>query len=257
MTTAIAGLVVALPEEARSLMTRAPKPGECVPLGESGLLCVCGIGPERARRAAGLLAARGARGLVSWGCAAGLVPGLRAGDLCLPGMVLDARGESFAVTPAWHARARAVLIARGLTVRTEPLVAVEQLIASAEGKSALGGAHGAIAADMESAAVGAAAREHRLPFLAVRAVADPADVPLPRAVMGATDGAGAVRAVRLVRHALAHPRDLAGLLRLARCFRAALRTLSAVARLIGDGFVLDAEASAPGQAAPSARTRGV
>src|SRR5262249_49568073 len=156
-------------------------------------------------------------GLVSWGCAAGLVPGLRAGDLCLPSTVLGARGESFAAAQAWHARAQAIL-ATGFPVRTEPLLAVEQLIASAEEKGALAAAHGASAADTGSAAAAAAAYERRLPFLAVRAVADPMEVPLPGAVTRATGASGAVRPAQLLGHVLAHPGDLPGLLRIARCF---------------------------------------
>lgn len=208
-------------------------------LDERSLLCVSGAGTESASRAASLLIERGARGLLSWGCAAGLAPALEPGDLCLPNAILDVRGQSFAVSTAWHARARWAL-ATGFTLRTGPMLTVERLVASAEEKSTLADTHSAIAVDMESAAVAAVAHERRVLFLAIRAVADPADLPLPHAVARATSAQGIVRLPQLIGYALLHPSELSGLVRIARCFRAALRTLSAVAHRMGSGFLLNA-----------------
>jgi len=239
---AIAGIVVALPTECRSLIEPAPRLGECVRLDEHSLVCVCGIGAKRARHAVNVLVERGARGLVSWGCAGGLALGLRAGDLCLPSTVLDARGEAFAAPAAWRSRAQEAL-ASDFTVRTGPLLTVDHLVASTEEKGTLARTHGAIAVDMETAAIAAGAREHRLPFLAIRAIADPFEVPLPQALMRATGEVGSVGLPRLFGLALLHPAEFAGIVRIARCFRAALRTLSAAALRMRAGFLLDAAES--------------
>ena len=239
MISGIAGIVVALPTEGRSLIAPAPRLGECVRLDEHSLVCVCGTGVKRARHAVSVLVERGARGLVSWGCAGGLAPGLRAGDLCLPSTVLDARGEAFDAPAAWRLRAQEAL-ASDFTVRTEPLLTVDRLVASAEEKVTLARTHGAIAVDMETAAVAAGARERRLPFLAIRAIADPSELPLPQALVRATGEAGTVGLARLFGLALLHPAEFAGIVRIARCFRAALRTLSAAAPRMGPGFLLDA-----------------
>jgi len=99
---------------------------------------------------------------------------------------------------------------------------------------------GAVAVDMESAAVAAVAQERALPFLAVRAIADPADMALPSAVMRAADAHGRINRPVLLAHTLLHFGQVGAMLRLASHFRAALRTLTGTAHQMGDGLLLDA-----------------
>jgi adenosylhomocysteine nucleosidase len=235
---AIAGLVVALPEECRSLTARRMHRDECVELGAARLVCVAGVGGENAARAAHRLVEAGARGLVSWGCAAALAPKLKPGDLCLPAEILDRNAVRRGASRDWHQRAKDALRGAG-NLYTETLLTTDRLVATAAEKRALAAACGAIAVDMESAAVAAVACEHGLPFLAVRAIADPADMVLPRAVMRATDAQGTVRRSVLLGHALLHPGEVGALWRLASQFRAALRTLARTADRMGVGVLLD------------------
>jgi adenosylhomocysteine nucleosidase len=82
---------------------------------------------------------------------------------------------------------------------------------------------------MESQAIGRMARQAGVPFMAVRAVADPAERGIPEWLAGAIDMRGKPRLSVVAKGALAHPRDVRRLLTLARDQRAALQALRGVA----------------------------
>jgi hypothetical protein len=86
---------------------------------------------------------------------------------------------------------------------------------------------GAAAVDMESAAVAEVAAKHHLPFIAVRVIVDTAADFLPRAVVAASR-AGRVRFGRLIGGLILAPREIAALLRLAKRYRIAMRSLHAI-----------------------------
>jgi len=97
---------------------------------------------------------------------------------------------------------------------------------------------GAIGVDMESAAVAAVAQEARVPFVAVRVVADSADILLPNSALNACDEFGRLNFLKLIRGLAGRPNELFPLIRLARDYRAARRTLTLVARLIESNLLL-------------------
>ncbi|HYK82131.1 MAG TPA: hypothetical protein VEU55_03225 [Gemmatimonadales bacterium] len=221
------GIAVALAAELRTL-TRCPvAPGECARLPGGALVALGGPGSERARAAAGRLLAGGATALVSWGVAAGLDPSLRPGSLLLPERVIGADGTSYRVTTAWHA---ALHTQMGLHTppHVGPLVEVRDVLERPSEKGALFERSGAIAADMESAALACVAVERHVPFLVVRAVADPAGGRVPGWAVRLVGVTGRVRAAQALALALAHPGDWGALIALARAFWAARRTLSRV-----------------------------
>lgn len=220
----VTGLVVALPAECRSLTARRVRHGEQFALDARTLVRVAGVGRKSARRAALQLIDEGATGLVSWGCAAGLAPGLKPGELCVPSVILDTRGDRHAVSIEWHRRACDALAGVSV-VHREPLLSSEQLVARAADKQALAQRFGAVALDMESVAIAIVAHARGVPFLAIRAVVDPAGMTLPSAVLHATGPDGMLRLSRLLSHALLHAGELGDLLRLAAHFRVAMRTL--------------------------------
>lgn len=241
MNVSRAGLVVALPEECRSLSPRRVQRGDCFPLDDARLVCIAGMGRDNARQAAQRLVEAGARALVSWGCAAALSPLLKAGDLCLPAEIIDADTGRWVASAAWQRRVREAL-EHACAVCGEPLLSADRLAASVADKRVLAAASGAVAVDMESAAVAAVASARDLPFLAVRAIADPADMALPGAVVRTTDDTGALSRSALIGELLRHPREIAGVLRLAAQFRAALQTLTRAADRLGADLLLDAGA---------------
>ena len=68
-----------------------------------------------------------------------------------------------------------------------------------------------------------------LPFLALRAVCDSAEMAIPKSAKIAVDGAGRLRLARLLLALIPRPLVSLDLLRVDRAFRAALTTLAEVA----------------------------
>ncbi|MEE4209086.1 MAG: hypothetical protein V2I43_07465 [Parvularcula sp.] len=189
----------------------------------SSLVRLSGADASRAYDAARQLAEGGAELLVSAGLAGALDPALEPGALLLPRRVVTSAGavyETYPVRP--HMTSGDILGSDGI-------------IFSAEEKRSLFTATGAAAVDMESHAVAKAAREASVPFVVIRAVADPAGQALPRAARNAVGPDGEVRTLRTILSLLKRPGDLPDLLRLGRQAAAALETL----RLDGQAILDD------------------
>lgn len=225
------GAVVALPAEARCLTARRCRPGE---LCEAGglLLQVAGVGAERAKRAGEALLAAGACSLLSFGVAAGLAPGLPSGTLLLPDEVVAADGRRLPTDKTWRERwaGRAAI----LPVRHEALAETSVALVDSIAKRVLAERTGAIAADMESAAVLALAASAGVPALVVRCVLDPLEQTLPAAALAALRDDGSTDGRALALALWRRPSELGALLALARGNRRALRALGLFAGLVRD-----------------------
>lgn len=165
-------------------------------LGSFGdAIAVVGPGAGPATAAAQRLVAAGAEGLVSWGVAAGLDPGLAPGALLLPDGVIGEDGVHRRPSAPWRAR----LIARltHLQPLTGAVAETATLLGDAAAKSALRARTGAVAADMESAAVLRAAAAAGVPALVVRVVLDPAAGAVPPAWARVVDPAGRLQPAAL------------------------------------------------------------
>jgi hopanoid-associated phosphorylase len=195
-----------------------------------GVAC-SGGSAERARSEAERLIAEGAAALVSFGLAGGLAPGLRPGDLLLPEIVRSAGSQSWPVDPVWHERVHARLAA--LEPKAGTVVGSERVVATASDKRALFEAVGALAVDMESHGVAAVASEAGIPFLVLRAIADPADQVVPQVAREALRPDGAIRIRATFGGLLRQPGELIALVRLGRDAAAALTTLRRAVRLAG------------------------
>jgi len=228
------GIVVAMAEEARTLGT-LPRPVDALVRPAPGVvLCLSGIGPERAHAAAARLLDAGATALLSWGTAAGLIAGVGAGQLLLPREVLRMNGDRLPVSDTWR-RQLLGQFAPDHRIDDRPLVSTARILTSHRQKQALWSRFGAAAADMESAAVAEAAAAADVPFVALRAVADSATTPVPDWVFEYIDAYGHPHDASLLRELLQHPADWPGLLQATIQFRAALRTLRAIGRPHGGG----------------------
>jgi adenosylhomocysteine nucleosidase len=230
--TGTIGVIAALPGEARSLRKSTAHWG-----GSSPEVALSGIGPQAAGAAAEQLARSGAAGLVSFGYAGALKPALRSGSLVLPDAIVQADETRHETDSAWLA-ALIAAIAPDVAVVSGTLLSMPHMLTSAEDKHAAHIATGAVAVDMESAAIAATAERHGLPFIAVRAVLDEADHTVPSAILAAVDESGTVGLGRLVLALLARRREIATLISLARAARASNQTLMAVCRLGGPRFGL-------------------
>jgi adenosylhomocysteine nucleosidase len=169
--------------------------------------------------------------LMVFGTAGGLDPGLGAGSLVLPTDIIVPEGPRWtriATASAWRERLSARWRAER-PVAEGCVLTSGHPVATIADKAALFRDTGAVAVDMESAAVARVAAEHRMPFVCVRVVVDTAVDVLPRAVAAASR-AGRVRLGRLLLGMAVAPADIAGVIRLAGRYRLALRVLRAVAR---------------------------
>lgn len=236
MNAPCVGIVVALPSESRSLCGRALQVGEQHALRAQALLAVSGVGEWRAEQAAQALVDAGVSGLMSWGCAGGLSPALQAGALCLPESIVTIEGQRWVTDVHWrHAMAQA-LGARPLFHGT--LAHAAQVMSCSDAKHRLAASTGALATDMESAAVARVAQRHGLPLLVVRSVVDPLRLTLPAVIVDHVDHSGHVPLTPLLRGLLRRPADVWPLMRLASGFRAAMTTLRAVTAHAGDDLLL-------------------
>ena len=230
------GVVVALAAECRSLTRKRLRDGDCLPLPSGHLLALSGAGPAAASRAATQLLDAGADALLSWGCAAALDPSLKSGDLVLPGQVIAAQGERLETSVLWRTHVATQLQGSVHSVVGD-LAESSSIVALSQDKLNLHKRSGALALDMESAAMGRVAHTVRVPFLVVRAIADPASMTLPASVVHALDAQGVVRIPKLLGSALRNPLDFIGLARLGWHFHAAMQTLERAHRLIGHALL--------------------
>jgi adenosylhomocysteine nucleosidase len=172
----------------------------------------------------------GATALASWGMAGGLDPTLSAGAILIPTEVQGPDGRICIPEPGWRNRLSTAVAAHA-PVRSGRLLTCARAVGSVADKAELFKRMGAAAVDMESAAIGAVAEQHQLPFIAVRVVVDSAGDVLPRSVTAAADNEGHLQIWRLIGALALAPNELAPLIRLARRYRAANRSLATVARM--------------------------
>ena len=182
------GVVVALPIEAGSFGLPHRRAGD-VETFDWGMLAIAGLGFERVGEAAHRLIERGARALLSWGVAGGLSPALSPGDLLLPLRVIADQGE-WNTDPELRARLRRVL--GGSALEGGALHCSRAPVTSVEEKKALA-ARGMLAVDMESAAVAIVAQRAGIPFVAVKAICDPASREIPAVALRLLDDDGSLR----------------------------------------------------------------
>lgn len=205
------GFIVALPREIPAGFVRIHSTGEtaaALPFATYQyktaprrlMVTQVGIGQTRAaERARQFIAQFSPRALVSLGFAGGLNPHLPRGTLVIAtGLVpphasqgvLDAHKV---LVEQLYASAQA----EGLPVQLGPLVTVSRVVADATAKAALWRACGAEAVDMETAGVAETARQHNLPWAAVRVIVDGAADTLPVAclTMLGDDGRPSIKAL--------------------------------------------------------------
>jgi adenosylhomocysteine nucleosidase len=180
---------------------------------------------------------KGATALLSWGSAGGLKPNLSPGSLILPKTVIGFNGCFYHVDAPWH-QSLCGRLKGHVDFHTEPLVESLIVVRTPAEKVILFRETGAIGVDMESASVAAVAQEARVPFMVVRAVADSTDTTIPEMTLNAVDEFGRLNLLKLIRGLAKDPAELLTLVRIARNYRAAQRTLAAVARLTGKDLLI-------------------
>jgi adenosylhomocysteine nucleosidase len=213
-----------------------------------------GIGCSRAQEAADVLIGHGATLLLAVGFAGALTPVAKVGDIVLATVVRDTKAERSWPSDAalLHAlRERSPLERGGLPplsaqrrnpdnrstsgsgsgldtpgVHSGMLLTSSRIIATATEKLLLGEETGALAVDMESAAVLRRAAEAGVPALALRAISDRADESLPLDFELCFDSHGQFHLARLLLLLARHPRAVGPLTRVGRQSASAGRSLT-------------------------------
>ena len=225
----ITGIVVALPEELATLTSKKIDKGHCFFIADKLLVVYSGAGPVNAKAAAELLVVEGATRLISWGCAAALSSSLKPGDLVLADKLIDTGNIEMATHTNWHSYSKN-LLATFAVVRTGCLAESKCIVSSSKEKKQLQSTTGAVALDMESIAIAKVARQYSLPFLSIRAIADPVNMDLPRAINYSLNDRGDIVFGKLLLFLVLHPAELPGLIKLGLHFNAARNTLKSIAR---------------------------
>ena len=232
----ILGIVAALISEARCLAKLPSAAAGVVQLPGGALLHIAGIGAEQAHAAAQLLIERGATALLSWGSAGGLQPKLSPGNLILPKTVSYPKKGFFSTDHGWQNRL-VTQLTNHLVIHTESLAQSHTVLRNPAEKFDFGKLTDAIAVDLESGSVAEVAEEKSLPFMVIRAIADPLEQNIPPSALTAIDERGRLRPFHLLGTLARNPADFTVLNQLRRNFTAARTTLTTVARLAGADFL--------------------
>jgi adenosylhomocysteine nucleosidase len=154
--------------------------------------------------------------VVSAGVCGALAPELAVGALVVPETVLGPDGTRHATAAVAGAR------------RHGTLLSTDRVAEDAAAKARLWLQTGALAVDMESAAILAWAAARGVPGLVVRAVSDPAARGVPADLARVVHDDGRVRPMRAVTAMLARPGALADAVALRSATTAALKTVAAM-----------------------------
>ncbi len=223
-----AAIIVPLPQEAQSLTRQKLTFGQVFPLAEDLAIFQSGMGPQAIEQAVRTLASQQYTHLLSWGTAVGLSPEIQVGDILLPEYITDTHGKKWPISPAWFQEVEP-LVKKLPQCHKGPMAGAEVLLHTQEDKQVLYQQTGALAADMESLALAQAAQKHQLEFLVIRAVSDTQDMRLPRPVIQALDERGNLQVLKFLGGLARYPQDILPLIKLARGFFRARKSLKLVA----------------------------
>ncbi len=228
------GIVAALPIEVAPLIARLHDTrkysserhtiieGLCGP--KLVTLIVTGPGRKAARRGTELLlAGHRPRWVVSAGFAGALDPALGRNEVLLPDEVLDPDGNLARVGLEVHEEVS------GPRIRAGRLATVDEIVRTVAEKAELRERTGAVAVDMETAAVARVCADRGVRFLGLRIISDVADVDLPPEILTILGPSGGYRVGAALGAIWKRPGSLKDLFRLREHALEAARKLGEVA----------------------------
>lgn len=175
---------------------------------------------------------RGASGVISFGVAGGLKPGLVAGDCIVASGVRAGEDDVIATDPAWS---RSLLAALPKAIHAE-IAGADTVLMNPSHKREVHARTGAVAVDMESHIAAKVAFAHRLPFAACRIVIDAAHRTLPPAAAVGLREDGTTDVAAVLRSIVREPHQLPDLIRIAFDARVAWRALHMARGQLGAGL---------------------
>ena len=165
--------------------------------------------------------ARKPSAIISFGVAGGLAPGLAPGTKLVARTIIAEDGARYHGDPVWSNRLIGALDGAAMA----DIAGIDAPLADHDEKHALHLKTGADAADMESHIAARVAAAHKLPFAALRVVADPAHRRLPHAALVAMRPDGSLALGAIAASLLRDPRQIPQLMRTAEDARAAFVAL--------------------------------
>ncbi len=162
-----------------------------------------------------------------------MAPDLRPGHVILSAEVI---GDDQTWRPNERFHREVGELARRIGAVEGPVLGSRDILATEEDKARAWRDTGALAVDLESALVARAAEEAGIPFLVLRAIADPARRELPPAALIPLDGGGRPAFIRVMAEVMRRPRQIAALFGLARETHLGLAALAGPARALRVAF---------------------
>lgn len=187
--------------------------------GRELLLAKTGVGPDRAESTARHLFQQiPVAAALSLGVSGGLGPQVQSGDLIVGDQVIrrrsarqvvrgeeGSRSESFPCDAGLQEAALTVIRRLGDRHGIGSILTVDRIVRTVEEKQILAAESGAMALDMESAAIAAAASACSVPFLAIRGILDPVHEDFTIGFDQFLDAEGEPHLPRLMRYLITHP----------------------------------------------------
>lgn len=218
------GIIAALPAEAKCLHNKNIDIASPIEIENGIFLCLSGIGHEAATICANNLLSLNIDALISWGVAGAINDSLKPGDLLIAESVIG-REYKYVVSNEWLNRMKAYFMKMSSNPKIAPIASTEALCTSAKDKKYLSQKTGAVAVDMESAAIAAIAKAQNIDFLVIRSIADDANTSIPEAVIKHTDSLGRPKLFGFIISCLKKPVQLSDLIKLGYYYKKALITL--------------------------------
>jgi adenosylhomocysteine nucleosidase len=218
------GIIAALPAEANCLTKKKLNVCSPVEIQKDIFLCLSGMGYDSARRSSQQLIELGIDALISWGLAGSIDVSLKSGDLLLASNVIT-NDQSWSTHADWANKLQMECQHSSFSTLRAGIASVSDICNSISDKKNLSLKSGAIAVDMESSAIAELATTNNIDFLVVRAIADDADTNIPEAVLKHTDLLGKPNLIPFFLSCLKNPAQIKDLIKLAKCYKQALKTL--------------------------------
>jgi nucleoside phosphorylase len=218
------GILAAMPQELKCLTKTRLGLGKYTFLTDNVIVCLSGIGLKNARNAVEKLFKKDIDILISWGTAAALTGEIAPGTLIIPDKIITSSKGQIETDRAINEMIRKRL-PPGITLSTAPLCESKDIVSTTNDKIALGSRTHAKTVDMESGEIARFACEHDIRFITIRAISDAVDLSIPQAMQHSMD-ANELHIPQLVLRLAVTPRDWIPILRLARSFNKARKTLT-------------------------------
>ena len=224
------GIIVPLIQEASVFKIKKNSTKKPIEISDNLLLFVSGVGVKNATKAVEILAPKVSH-LISWGTAAGLSRHLKPGDLLLPDLIMDKNRTAYKTDPDLKKKMVA-LMPDDLSYESGLLCESTNILKEVEEKEEFGKKYNATACDMESATIAKLADQKGISFNALRFISDDYSTPIPKSVYLSINEDGDFIIGKFLLYLISNPRDIYQIIRLAKKFGKAKKTMLVLKKVL-------------------------